>query len=211
VAKLPDPPTSDDLKTVPTDEQVVAAGSWLWRIYFRGGDHPTAWSEFRAFGPTSSRFDHHDPPPAVQARSILYGGLDPHGIRTAVAEVFQQTRTVDRKRNDPWLVGFITTRDVTLLDLTGVWPTRAGASQAISTGPRRRAREWSRRIYEAYPTLEGLLYRSSMSSDHAVALYDRGASLIPAAPQFHRALIDPVLTAPLLQVCDEIGYVIAMP
>jgi hypothetical protein len=33
----------------------------------------------------------------------------------------------------------------------------------------------------------------------------------PAAPQFHRALIDPVLTAPLLQLCGEIGYAIAMP
>jgi hypothetical protein len=210
VAKLPDPPKSAQLATVPADVRVIPAGSWIWRIYFRGGRHPTRWAEFRAFGPTGSRFDHHDPPPALQSR--LYGGLDPHGIRTCVAEVFEkQGRTVDRKRNEPWLVGFVTTRDVELLDLTGLWPTRAGASQAISSGPHRRAREWSRRIYEAYPTIEGLLYKSSMSSDDAVALFERTASLVPSAPQFHRALIDPVLTAPLLQVCGEIGYVIAMP
>ena len=86
-----------------------------------------------------------------------------------------------------------------LLDLTGTWPTRAGASEADSSGPHRRAREWSRRIYEAYPTIEGLLYRSSLSADSAVALFERAATAVPAAPQFHRALIDPVLTAPLLQ------------
>lgn len=212
MAKLPDPPTSAQLASTPPDERVVPVGSWIWRIYFRGGAYPTTWSEFRAFGPTGSRFDHHDPPPSVQARSILYGGLDPQGIRTCVAEVFQQQgRTVDRTRNDPWLVGFITTRDLKLLDLTGTWPTRAGASQAISTGPHRRAREWSRRIYEAYPSIEGLLYRSSMTADSAVALFERAATAVPAAPQFHRSLADPVLTAPLLQVCGEIGYLIAMP
>ena len=211
MAKLPDPPTSSELTAIPADERVVPAGSWLWRIYFRAGAHPTNWGEFRAFGPTGGRFDHHDPPPAIQARAILYGGLDPDGIRTCVAEVFQQTRAVDRKRNEPWLVGFVSTREVTVLDLTRLWPTRAGASQAISTGPHRRAREWSRRIYETYPTVEGLLYDSSMSAGHAVALFERAASLVPSAPQFHRALVDPVLTAPLLQICGEIGYVFAMP
>jgi hypothetical protein len=50
-----------------------------------------------------------------------------------------------------------------------------------------------------------------MSADHAVALYERAVSIVPSAPQFHRALIDPVLTAPLLQLCGEISYVLAMP
>jgi hypothetical protein len=132
-------------------------------------------------------------------------------IRTCLAEVFQQTRTVDRKRNEPWLVGFISARDLRVLDLTGPWPTRAGASQAIATGPHRRARAWSRQIYAAYPSVEGLLYRSSMNADPAIALYERAANVVPPAPQFHRALVDPVLTAPILQLCGQIGYVVAMP
>jgi len=211
VPKLPDPPSASELAAVPADEHVLPAGSWFWRTYFRGGAHPTRWSEFRNFGPTGSRFDHHDPPPSIQARSIIYGALDPNGIRTSVAEVFQQTRTIDRKRDEPWLVGFITVREVNVLDLNGLWPTRAGASQAIATGPHRRAREWSRRIYDAYPRIEGLLYKSSMTGEPAVALYDRAATFVPPAPQFHRALLDPVLTAPLLQVCGQIGYIVAMP
>lgn len=211
MAKLPDPPATSQIAAVPADERVLSTGSWFWRVYFRAGAHPTKWSEFRAFGPTGSRFDHHDPPPAVQPKSIIYGGLDPNGIRTCLAEVFQQTRTIDRKRNEPWLVGFITVRDVKVLDLTGLWPTRAGASQAIATGPHRRAREWSRRIYDAYPSIEGLLYQSSMSAEPVVALYDRAATFVPPTPQFHRALVDPVLTAPLLQICGQIGYIIAMP
>jgi len=83
-----------------------------------------------------------------------------------------------------------TSRDVGLLDLTGPWPTRAGASQALSSGPRSRAREWSRRIYEDYPMIEGLYYPSSMHGARyaAVALYERAESSLPPRPSFHRAL-----------------------
>ncbi len=45
-------------------------------------------------------------------------------------------RTIDVRRDEPWLVGCRLTADVRLLDLVWLWPTRAGASAAISGGPR---------------------------------------------------------------------------
>ncbi len=117
------------------------------------------------------------------------------------------SRVVDRKRDDPWLTGFETTRDVTLLDLTGPSPTRAGASMAINTGPRPRAQGWSGLIYATYPNIEGLLYCSSMPANQpAVALDDRATSALPAAPIFSRALADPTLHFRLDAACRLLGY-----
>jgi hypothetical protein len=105
------------------------------------------------------RFDHHSIPARLQDRAILYGGLR---VYTCFAEAFQDTRTIERSRNSPWLAGFELARNVPLLDLTGTWPTKAGASMAINSGRRDRARGWSQRVYEDYPTIEGLYYPSSM-------------------------------------------------
>lgn len=125
----------------------------------------------------------------------MYGALL---APTCIAEVFQDTRTIERSRNQPWLVGFSLTRDVALLDLTGNWPTRAGASMAITTGRRDRARRWSLRIYEDYRAIEGLWYGSSMDANRpALALYERAQSALPPRPICHRAVADP---APDLQV-----------
>lgn len=183
---------------------MLPAGSTLWRLYFRGGRHPTFWNAFRAFGPTRGRFDHQLPPRRLQMRRIFYAA---EGGKTCLAEVFQDTRVIDRAARDPWLVGFELRRPVTLLDLTGTWPTRAGASMALGSGPRPRAQRWSRAIYEAYPSIEGLVYPSSMHANRpAVALYERAALALPAAPIFHRPLIDPILLPVLSRVARDLGY-----
>jgi hypothetical protein len=115
---------------------------------------------------------------------------------TCLAEVFQDTRTIDRSDRAPWLVAFRLARDVVLHDLTGAWPTRAGASTAIHSGPRDRAREWSIAIYDAFPKVEGLLYSSSMDANRAAyAIYERAAGAVPKAPALHRTLADPGLSA----------------
>src|SRR6185437_14311005 len=133
------------------------------RIYFAGGDHPGVWNAFRHHGPVpSGRFDHHVGPPHVQGRGILYVAWYP---RTCLAEVFQAKRRIDMHSRSPLLVGFETVRALNLLDLTGLWPTRAGASTAITSGPPRfRAQAWARRIYEAYPSVEGIYYGLSMDA-----------------------------------------------
>lgn len=202
--KLPLPPRAADLARIPPAWRVVPAGTALFRVYFRGGPHPGLWSTFRYYGPTNARFDHQEPPPRIQARGILYAATLP---RTPMAEVFQARRTITTHRDEPWLVGFRLNADVRLLDLTGLWPTRAGASMAISSGPRPAARRWSRAIYEAYPDAGGLWYGSSMDANAtAVALFERAAEALPARPAFHRALADETLRSFLEACSDALGY-----
>lgn len=126
---------------------------------------------------------------------------------TCFAEVFQDIRVIDRSADDPWLVGFGLARDLTLLDLTGTWPTRAGASMAINSGPRPRAQRWSQAIHEAYPDIEGLYYPSSMHGNRpTLALYERALTALPRAPIFHRPLGDPALLSVLRHVAWDLGY-----
>ena len=204
MAKLPNPPAEAQLARLGPRIKALPAGTELWRIYFRSGNHHGTWEGFRFFGSVDARFDHHVPPPHHQSRGVIYGATE---IKTCVAEVFQAKRVLDRRRDDPWLVGFRFGRDVLLHDLTGTWPTAARASMAINTGPRVRAQKWSRAIYEGYPDVEGLWYCSSMNANcPAVLLYERAEDALPAAPFFHRALADPVLFTPLKNAAADLGY-----
>jgi hypothetical protein len=208
VAKLPEPPSVAALRRVSPDVSMLPAGTKLWRIYFRGGDYPVVWDQMRYYGPVmSARFDHHLAPPKVQDRGILYAATGEDAIATCVAEIFQDTRFVDTRRNEPWLAAFTLMEDVSLLDLTGKWPTRARVSANINSGPRPRCRRWSRSIYEAYPHLRGLYYASSMKGmEPAVVLYERASSTLPRSPVLNRPLSDAPLLIPLERIADELGY-----
>ena len=205
MAKLPAPPSVGQLRRISPDLKRLVAGTELWRLHFRAGTHPMAWSEFRAYGPLDGvRFDHHDPPPHMQHRKILYAAT---AWKTCIAEVFQERRTIDRTLREPWLVGFALAADVILLDLTGNWPTAAGASMAINSGPRPRARLWSRAIYDAYPQVQGLWYASSMNANQpAVALYERAEACLASAPFYHRPLADPGFDRQLRNAAYALGY-----
>lgn len=186
------------------DDKLIPAGAIFFRVYFRASRHLATWRSFRTYGPTDARFDHHVRPPHVQERGILYIAFHP---RTALAEVFQRRRTINTRRMDPWLVGFETAAELRLLDLTGLWPTRAGASMALSTGPHARTRPWSRAAYEAYPDLHGLWYASSMDSMRGcAALFERASRAMPSAPAFHRALADISLRALLEHWSTQLNY-----
>lgn len=208
MAKFPEPPAA---LTLPPALVVLTMGTTLWRIYSTGGAFPTAWNTFRYFGPVrSSRFDHHTAqPPAIGAHGILYAASGASAVDTCLAEFFQATRIINRTQNAPWLAGFALTRDVTLLDLTGTWPTQAGASMAITSGPRPRAQRWSRAIYAAYPHVEGVLYGSSMNANQpAYALYERALTALPAAPSVNRALADPTLLAGIAVAAGQFNYLV---
>jgi hypothetical protein len=182
-------------------------------VYRAGGPHPVTWHDFRHFGPTSTgRFDHQDPPPHEDPdRAILYVGLD---ALAAIAESFQETRTIDRRRQEPWLVGFELTAGQgesgpQVLDLTRLWPTRVGASQAIATGRRPTAQAWSRLIHRSYPNLAGVLYRSSMAGGSLnLALYERAVPFMPSAPAVHLPLSHPGLALPLARAASKLGYLV---
>jgi len=195
------------MRAIRPDVSVLPAGTMLWRIYFRGGDHPGRWDGMRAFGPLpDARFDHHAKPQRVQERGIL-GATGDEAIATCIAEVFQDGRLVDTGRRDPFLAGFELAGDVPLLNLRGRWPTRAGASANINSGPRPRCRRWSRVIYDAYPDIAGLLYASSMNGNEpAIALYERAAPSLPAAPVFDRPLSEAALLLPLERIASSLGY-----
>lgn len=202
---LPPPPSIADLQKIGPEVHVLPRGAVVWSVYFRGGPHPTTWDGFRSYGPTGSRFDHHDPPPAVHAvKAILYGA---DLGTTCLAEVFQDPRVIDRRRHQPALAAFRLARDLSLLDVTGAWPTRAGASMAISTGQRKRARDWSRAIYDAFPQLAGIRYGSSMDANRpSFALYERAKPAIPARPLLDEPLSAPGLAVLLSRAAVRFGY-----
>ncbi|MGH3433637.1 MAG: RES domain-containing protein, partial [Thermocrispum sp.] len=92
-------------------------------------------------------------------------------------------------------------------------PTRAGASQEISSGPKKVTQGWTRAIRAAHPELDGVWYRSSMDSgDPAIALWDppgggpNGA--LPDSPDVLLPLNHPGLDLPLARVCADLSYVL---
>lgn len=210
MAKLPLPPSVEDIRRVPPETKLLPAGTVLARVYFAGGDHPTQWNTFRTFGPGNARFDHHlpndDGEAQLQQRSIFYCAAQ---ADTCLAEVFQDTRRIDRFRNAPWLAVFELERDCRLLDLTGAYTTRVGASMALNTGNRRTARMWAQRLHDAYGETMGIYYASSMHGNApAIALTDRAEkiSALPTFPSFNRALADDALLDVLKHCASTLGY-----
>jgi hypothetical protein len=207
VPKFPWPPEPEQLRRVRPDHRRLRTGTLLAHLYARGGPFPATWGAFRFDGPLpSARFDHHDPERPEERRGVLYGATD---LGTCVAEVFQATRVVDRFAADRWVNAFRLDRPVRLLDLTGDWPTRAGASQAISSGPRPRAQAWARAIYAAYPEVEGLWYPASMRGGRpAVVLFERVEDAIPDRLELDVPLSHPGLLPDLARMTGPIGYLL---
>jgi hypothetical protein len=194
-------------------EDVIAVhpATRLVRIFTVRGNHPQRWDSFRYTGPLPhGRFDpqkpHHGEPVTDPRNGVLYFGLS---VRTSVAEVFQTTSTVDRRTRGPHLVVVRPARTLRLLDLSGLWPTRVGASQEISSGPKRITQAWARAIRTAYGDLDGVWYRSSMDSGApAMCLWNPPAGgALPAAPDVLLSLDHPGLDVPLSRVCEELNYI----
>lgn len=202
MAKLPLPSTINELGQ--QEPEFARVQMVLWRVHFRGGTHPSGWDELRYYGPLGSRFD---PQPVGQARvgpeGVAYAATS---VPTALAEVFQTSRTIHLTRQDPWLAGWEPTRELVLLDLTGQWPLRIGASHAINTGRRDHCRAWARALRAAWPTADGLLHTSSMTAQPSVTLYNPARDTFPQSPAVHFALADPRLADPLLRAAAAIGY-----
>ena len=140
---------------------------------------------------------------------MLYAANHPF---TCFAEAYQTTRTISRWHKDPWLVAFEITTSLDLLDLSGPFPTKSGASMGLMTGPRSVARRWAQGYYAAYEDVSGLYYPSSMHANvPAMVLTDRAEVLDVLAehPSFHRALADPALLTILRNAARTLGYRLA--
>jgi hypothetical protein len=208
VTKLPQPPDVVALGKIEPETLTLPTETHLARIYFAGGPYPSRWNQFRRFGPTAARWDHHLLSPTgsatEQTRGILYCAPD---VDTCAAEVFQTTRRIDRTRNSPALVVFALREPVLLLDLHGTFATKVGASTAIHSGPRARVRAWARELYDAYPHIQGIYYGSSMNGHApAVALNERAQQAMPPLPLFHRALNDDMLVDTLQRIALRLAY-----
>ena len=204
--KVPRYPYPEQLARVDPEWYPVATGDELWRIYFRAGHHPSRWNQFRSFGPTDARFDHHLDEATDDHRSVMYLAKSPV---TCLAEVFQKTRTIHRSDRKPVLVGFGLQSPLKLLDLTGAFSTRIGASMGLMIGARSVGRNWARGLHEAYPEVQGLAYPSSMYANTvAFVLNERAASTdaIPAVPDFHKALDDGGMVTTLKNAARVLGY-----
>ena len=208
MSKFPEPPGIEVLRQIAAETLDLSTGMPLARIYFFAGPYPSHWNRFRHVGPTSARWDHHLPSssdkPTEQDRAVLYCAPD---LDTCTAEVFQATRRIDRIRNAPAVVVFALQAPVKLLDLRGAFSTTLGASTAIHSGPRSRARAWARQLYEAYPDIQGFQYGSSMNGHApAIVLNERAQGVVPKEAQFHRALNDDMLVDVLQRIALRLSY-----
>ena len=207
--KLPTAPDVEHLRTIEPALREVGSRQLWHRIYRRGGEHPTQWNDFRFFGPTDARFDHHLPDDSgeaqLQDRGILYLASD---APTCLAEVYQENREVDPNDRHPWLVSFRLTSGLAVLDLTDTFALKAGGSMKLVSGPRAYARNWARGFYEAYTNIDGLYYLSSMTNRPVMALFERALakSPLPDTPLFHRSLDSPLLLVPIQEACKDMGY-----
>ena len=207
-AKVPQHPDPARLEATDPEWRVVEPGEQVWRVYFRAGEHPSRWNQFRTFGPTDARFDHQIEGPQGIGPAVMYLALNPI---TCIAEVFQKTRVVHRTYRQPSLVGFAVTSPLKLLDLTRWFPTRIGASMGLMTGARSVGRNWARGLYAAYPEAQGLAYPSSMHANaEAIVLNERTepAKAFPHSPGFHKALADPSVLTVLKNAARQISYAI---
>jgi hypothetical protein len=211
-ARLPRPPTVVELQAIgirDDEYRLLARGELWWRTYRTTGSHVLAWNAFREHGP-HLRFDPH-PPPAQQHAGIgvWYGASSP---TSALAEAFQTDRTIDRFRGNPYLTGVRFIREVRLLDLafnsTGAWPTRAGGTFAMSTGPHSITQRWARRIARAFPHLDGLRYNSRFAGEPCVALFVPAASAMPTRPALSLPLSHPGLALRIAGAAHRMGYLV---
>lgn len=205
MVKLPEAP--GELTVTASDLVVLEGGALLWRIHPTTGRFVLPWDRLRHFGPTTSRFDPHPPPPGDHAAyAVSYAARDPY---TPFAEVFQRGRTINRVAGDAYLTGWRITRRVRLLDLTGTWPVANGASHAINTGRHDYCRAWARAIHDHPARVDGLLHVSAMTGAVAVTLFTPAADSFPGQPEFSRGLADPVMTPLIAAAAHRFGYRIA--
>lgn len=186
------------------DNDVVSVRPTLWRVHRVRGSFALPWNGFRTFGPLlSARWDPHPAPPADYAGyGISYAATE---LATAVAEVFQTSRTVIAS-DDLHATSWTPTRDLELLDLSGTWALRNGAAFALASARRPTCRSWSRTIRDSWEWLDGLWAPSTLTGAPLLSLYERAADSFPRRPAFSRPLSTPLLWSLVSDAADRIGY-----
>jgi hypothetical protein len=195
----------------------------LWRVFRTEGPHALEWNELRHFGPVPGmRFDPHpaavgaaavrDPDPAMPAAAmhpdcgVMYAAAQPV---TALAEVYQRTRVIDRGMGGATIVAWQPARALRLLDLTGDWPVLNGAAAALMMAVTPATQVWARAIVERLgDEIDGLYHQSSIDNRPVVTLFSR-VERVPAFPprlSFRARLDDALADEVVLQAAMRLGY-----
>jgi hypothetical protein len=192
----------------------TAGGFQVVRIYNAAGPFPTTWQQLRTYGPLRRmRFDHHPLPEANHPnRSLMYAAVnqpaacDP--LPTVILETFGDARVIDRRTSSPHLSIWEPTRPLSLLDLTDSdWVARAGANAALTSGSRAVARGWSRAIWNAYPTIDGLIWASSVRPrGRSIVLYERAVGAIPDVASVDLPLSSSLLAPALRRIAVDLNF-----
>jgi hypothetical protein len=210
VGKFDLPPDVEDLAQRGFTPRVVPAGTALWRVHTSRGPHALPWNEPRRYGP-KSRFDPHPPPVGDSSDvGVLYTATT---LATCLAEVFQHTRVVDRSHGRPVATSWLTTRDLTLIDLQGQAALRLGAADAINgEAPRALTQAWARALVAAFPTVDGFWHRSAMDGGDCACLVTGpsadATTALPADPDFSRALDEGRMVSAVAQAAGLIGFAV---
>lgn len=164
--------------------------SSLFRIHTVQGRHPMSWDDLREFGPLRQmRWDPHPSPLGVHPGvGVAYCATDP---TTAFAEVFQSRRVI-RATSYQALSAWSPRRDLRLLDLTGVWAARNGASASLHAAPRSTCRSWAQAIHDQLSEMrvDGLYVPSTMTLSPMTVLFSAANTSFPAAPHMSTLLSD---------------------
>lgn len=197
--RYPKRPTKPQAPLTRRDSDVLVEQPVLWRVHRTVGENVLAWSALRHWGPAvTMRFDPHPPPAGIHREiGVSYVALD---LATAVVEVFQQQRVIDVAGGRPKATSWRPTRPLHLLDLTGDWALRNGASHSLVSGPRSTCRTWARAIAETWPDLDGLWSQSTLTGRTNITLWTPAADSFPTNPDFSEYLD----SAPLWAILREI-------
>lgn len=206
-AKLPLPP---HVLTIDRRKHVIAFTGALWRVHATEGDHPQHWDELRTFGPIPGmRFDPQPPPMADHpGNGVMYTAASPV---TAIAEVYQETRVIDRGYRGNTLAGWQPTRTLELLDLTSRWPVANKGVAAMQMSDKERTSAWSSAINAQFGAfLDGLYHHSSVDGQVMITLFNRSEmySSFPSRPSFSAPLSSAACDAIILDATDELDYLV---
>lgn len=185
----------------------------LWRIHKTRGPYPTAWDDYRNYGPLRGmRWDPHPvgPPKDHPAYAVLYAAYDLH---TCLAEVFQAGRRIDTRRAAPYATAWFPARPLRLLDLTGDWPMRMGGAHALLSAPKSTCRNWAHEIATARQNatlpLDGILARSTVTGRDMPVLFAPSRAALTAAPAFTSSLDGPKMFTLVDTFADRYKWSIA--
>lgn len=162
-------------------QHVITYLGMLWRVFSTTGDHPQVWNELRHWGPGAEmRFDPQAQPAGIDpAAGVMYAAT--FGW-TALGEVFQSERVIDRTTDGPTIAAWLPSRALQLLDLTSNWPVLNGAAASMMMDDKQNTQAWAREIDQQLgDKIDGLWHLSSINSQPMVTLFSR-VERIPAFP-----------------------------